>query len=129
MEEITVGLKLRPPGHKLLLTPGTYHVELHFDAIELTSPEKIFMQYRMDGSDPEWQDAGPTRSAIYSGFRPGTHQFHVRACNRDGVWDRTGIVYDIIQLPYYYETNLFRAAFIGTLILIVAGAYQLRLAG
>jgi signal transduction histidine kinase/ligand-binding sensor domain-containing protein len=127
MEEITVGQKLRPPGHKLLLTPGTYHVELRFDAIELTSPEKIIMQYRMDGGDPEWVDAGPTRSAIYSGFHPGTHQFHVRACNRDGVWDRTGIVYDVVQLPFYYETNLFRAGIAGALILIVTGAYQLRL--
>ena len=127
MEEITVGRQLRPPGHALILTPGTYHVELHFDAIELKSPEKILMQYRMDGLDPEWLEAGPSRSAIYSGFRPGTHHFHVRACNRDGVWDRIGIVYDITQLPYYYETNLFRAAIAGTLILILAGAYRLRL--
>jgi signal transduction histidine kinase/ligand-binding sensor domain-containing protein len=127
MEEVTVGRQLRPPGPKLLLSPGTYHLELHFGAIELKSPEKILMQYRMDGVDPEWVDTGPTRSAIYSGFRPGSRKFHVRASNRDGVWDKTGIVYEVNQLPYYYETNFFRAAISAGLILLLAGAYRLRL--
>jgi signal transduction histidine kinase/ligand-binding sensor domain-containing protein len=125
MEEVTVGRTLQPPGHELALRPGPHHVELHFGAIELSSPEKIHMQYRLD--DQEWLDAGPTSSAIYSSFTVGTHKFHVRACNSDGVWDRAGIVYKITQLPFFYETNLFRLAAVAIFGLVLAGAYRLRL--
>jgi signal transduction histidine kinase/ligand-binding sensor domain-containing protein len=126
MEEITVGRTLRPPGHDLVLPPGPHHVELHFGAIELASPEKIHMQYRLD-DDREWLDAGATSSAIYSSFSVGSHKFHLRACNSDGVWDRAGIVYNITQLPYFYETNLFRLAMVVIFGLLLASAYRLRL--
>ncbi len=126
MEQITVGRSLRPPGHELVLPPGPHHVELHFGAIELASPEKIHMQYRLD-DDQEWLDAATTSSAIYSSFSVGRHKFQVRACNSDGVWDRAGIVYYITQLPYFYETNLFRLAIVAIFGLLLAGAYRLRL--
>ncbi len=126
MEEITVGRTLRPPGHELVLPPGPHHVELHFGAIELASPEKIHMQYRLD-DDQEWLDAATTSSAIYSSFSVGRHKFHVRACNSDGVWGRAGIVYYITQQPYFYETNLFRLAILAIFGLLLASAYRLRL--
>jgi len=106
--------------------PGPHHVELHFGAIELASPEKIHMQYRLD-DDQEWLDAGATSSAIYSSFSVGKHKFHVRASNSDGVWDKAGIVYNITQQPYFYETNLFRLAVVATFGVLLVGAYRLRL--
>jgi signal transduction histidine kinase len=109
------------------LPAGTYHVELHFDTIELASPEAIRMQYRLDGVDLEWLDADSSASAVYSGIPVGTHQFHVRACNSDGVWDQAGIFYNVTQKPYFYETNLFRVAALTIFALLLAGAYRLRL--
>ena len=58
IEEVAVGRNIQPPGHELVLPPGTHHVELHFDAIELSSPEKILLQYRLDSVDSEWLDNG-----------------------------------------------------------------------
>lgn len=87
--------------------------------IELRSPEKIRIQYRMDDVDQDWVDADSTDSAIYPNFPIGTHKFHVRACNRDGIWDRVGIVYSVIQQPYFYETNLFHLAVITTFLLLL----------
>jgi hypothetical protein len=54
IEEVTVGRTPQPPGHELVLPPGTHHVEMHFDAIELSSPEKIRLQYRLDSVDSEY---------------------------------------------------------------------------
>jgi signal transduction histidine kinase len=127
LREITVGRNNQPPGHELALPPGTHHVELNFDAIEISSPEKIRLQYRLDGVDSEWLDTGQPAHAIYSNIPAGSHAFHVRACNRDGIWDRVGIAYPITQQPYIYETVWFRlgAAIAGCLLL--AGFYQLRL--
>jgi len=127
MKELTVGRNQQLPGQQLVLPAGTSHVELHFDVIEITAPEKIHMQYRMDGVDSEWLDADPPGRAIYSTIPPGTHAFHIRACNRDGIWDRTGMVYLITQKPFFYQTIWFRIAMIATGLLLVFGLFRLRL--
>jgi signal transduction histidine kinase len=50
----------------------------------------------------------------------------MRACNRDGIWDRAGTVYMITQLPYFYQTRLFQFGSGALLIVLLAGAYQFR---
>jgi signal transduction histidine kinase len=110
-----------------VLQPGTHHLELYFDAIEISSPEKIRLQYRLDGVDSEWLDTGHPAHAIYSNIPAGTHAFHVRACNRDGIWDRAGMVYSITQQPYPYETAWFQLAAVTAGFLLLAGWHRLRL--
>ena len=127
MEEFTVGRNQQLPGEELVLPAGTSHTELRFNAVEITSPEKIRLQYRLDGVDSEWLDAEAPGHAVYSTIPPGTHAFHVRACNRDGIWDRTGMVYLIIQKPFFYQTTWFRVAMIVTGLLLVLGLYRFRL--
>src|SRR5262249_50288554 len=127
MEGFTVDRNQQLPGQELTLPAGTSHIELRFDAIELTSPDRIRLQYRLDGVDTEWLDVKPPGQAVYSPIPPGTHAFHVRACNRSGIWDRTGMVYLIIQKPFFYQTTWFRVAVIATALLMVVGLYRLRL--
>jgi signal transduction histidine kinase len=127
MERIVVGKTPQPVGRELVVPPGSHHIELHFDAIELTSPERVRFQYRLDDVDREWLDADAAVTAIYTGLPVGTHEFHVRACNADGVWDRIGIVYKITQQPYLYQTTWFRAACVAAFLAMLWVLYQLRL--
>ena len=127
IQEVTVGRNKQPPGHELVLPPGTHRLELPFDAVELSSPEKIRLQYRLDSMDSEWLDAPSPAHAIYTNMPLGKHAFHIRACNRDGIWDRTGIVYYITQQPYFYETGWFRLATLMAGLLLLWGLYRLRL--
>jgi signal transduction histidine kinase len=129
LREVTVGRNVQAPGHELVLPPGTHHVELHFDAIDISSPEKIRLQYRLDSVDSEWLDTAHPAHAIYSNIPAGTHAFHVRACNRDGIWDRAGMVYSITQQPYFYETGSFQLATATAVCLLLLGLYRLRLSG
>lgn len=127
VEQITIDRRKQSPGSELVLPPGSHRVELDFDTIELTSPERTRIQYRLDGVDNEWVDAETTRTALYQDIPLGRHKFRVRATNRDGVWDREGIAYWITQEPHYYETNLFRVALVASGLLLVVAFYQLRL--
>jgi signal transduction histidine kinase/ligand-binding sensor domain-containing protein len=127
IEKIVIGKTVQPPGRELVLPPGTHHVELHFDTIELASPEAIRLQYRLDDIDREWLDADSSVTAVYSGIPVGTHSFHVRACNSEGVWDQIGILYNVTQKPYFYETNLFRLTAIAMFALLLWGLHRLRL--
>jgi len=129
VEAVTVGRNTQIPGHALVLPTGTHHVSLQFDAVEISSPERIRLQYRLDGVDSEWLDADHADHAshtTYSDIPPGTHAFHMRARNRDGIWDRAGRVYMITQLPYFYQTRVFQFGSGVLLIMLLVGAYQFR---
>jgi signal transduction histidine kinase len=127
IEDITVGRTKQPAGRELVLPPGTHHVELRFDSIDLSSPEKIRFQYRMDDVDPVWLEADKSLTAIYTNIPVGTHAFRIRASNSAGVWDRSGISFPVIQKPYFYQTGWFRLVATTAFILTLTGAYRLRL--
>jgi signal transduction histidine kinase/ligand-binding sensor domain-containing protein len=126
VEQILVGRNAQTPLHELILPAGTHHLELNFNAIDITSPEKIRLQYRMDGVDSEWLDASPSARSVYNALPPGKHAFHMRATNRNGIWDRTGTVYYITQRPYFYQTTWFLAFCIATGLLVVWAVYRVR---
>jgi len=127
VDDVTVGRTRQPAGPELVLPPGTHHVELRFDSISLTSPEKIRFQYRMDSVDPVWLDADNSLTAVYTNIPVGTHAFRIRASNSAGVWDRSGISFPVIQKPYFYETGWFRLLVVTVFVVILTGAYRVRL--
>jgi len=127
VDEVTVGRERRPAGHELVLPPGTHDVELRFDSISLAWPEKIRFQYRMDDVDPDWMEADNSLTAVYSNIPIGKYAFNVRACNSNGVWDRSGISYPVTQKPYFYETGWFRLVVVMAFVLTLTGAHRLRL--
>jgi signal transduction histidine kinase/ligand-binding sensor domain-containing protein len=123
---IVVGKNKALAGEELRLPPGTNHLELHLEAVDLSSPEKVRIQYRMDGVDPAWLDAGSTQTAVYSNLPQGMHAFHVRASASNGVWNRTGIVYPVMQEPYFYQTVWFRLLAATAFVLLISAIYLLR---
>ncbi len=123
---ITLGKDTAHAGDELVLPPGTHHLELHLEAVDLASPEKVRIQYRMDGVDAFWIDADTSRTAVYSGLPAGAHNLHVRASASSGVWDRNGIVYKVTQRPYFYQTTWFLLLAVGAFILLISALYVLR---
>jgi ligand-binding sensor domain-containing protein/signal transduction histidine kinase len=125
--DIIVGTTKLFAGSGAILPAGTHRVELHLAAVDLASPEKVRLQYRLDEVDAGWLDASASRTAVYTNIPVGSHNFHVRASRSDGVWDREGIVYTITQRPYFYQTMWFRAGCVAAIVLLLWGFYQLRL--
>jgi signal transduction histidine kinase/streptogramin lyase len=128
LTNLSIGRNTERPGSEIVLPPGTNHVEIHFAAVEVSAPEKIRLQYRLDGVDSEWLDAPANPVAIYSNIPIGTHALHIRACNRSGVWDRQGMVFMVTQRPYFYQTRWFLAAMVALGVLAVGLVYRLRVA-
>jgi signal transduction histidine kinase/ligand-binding sensor domain-containing protein len=128
IRETVVGRTNRRGGNELVLPPGTSHVELDFAPVEISSPERVRLQYRLDDVDDGWLDAPASHVATYSGIPLGAHTFHVRATDRDGVWDREGLVYQVIQQPFVYQTAWFRvlSAAVFVALLLVLHRYRMR---
>lgn len=127
VEGVTVGRTTQPAGQELVLPPGTHHAGLHFDSISLAWPEKIRFQYRMDDVDPVWLDADNLRTAVYTSIPVGRHTFRLRACNSSGAWEHFGISFAVIQERYFYETSWFRLAIATAFVLLLGGAFKVRL--
>jgi ligand-binding sensor domain-containing protein/signal transduction histidine kinase len=129
LTEVMIGRNTQQASHEVVLPPGTNHLQIAFAAVEISSPEKIRLQYRLDGVDSEWLDAAATNPhAIYSNIPVGTHSLHIRACNRNGIWDRQGMVFTITQQPYFYQKRSFLVAMFALGILLVGLIYRLRVA-
>lgn len=126
LTSITIGRNTQRAGSEVVLPPGTNRLEIHFAPVEVSAPEKIRLQYRLDGVDTEWIDAPPDPVAIYSFIPVGTHALRIRAANRNGIWDRQGVVFNVTQQPYFYQTRWFIAAMVGLGILLVVLVYRLR---
>jgi signal transduction histidine kinase/ligand-binding sensor domain-containing protein len=123
---VTIGRTTVHPEQPIVLPPGTGRVEFAFAAVEISAPAKIRMQYRLDGVDAEWLDAGAAPRAIYSTLPPGRHTLRIRATNRSGIWDREGVAFAVTQEPFFYQTNGFAAVVILSALLAIAAAYRLR---
>jgi len=124
--EVTIDGKRQPAANELILPGGSHHVELHLAAVDLGSPEKTRLQYRMDGVDSVWLDADVSRTAVYTELPVGGHTFHIRATGSDGKWDREGIVYEVTQQPLFYQEKWFQVACAAFLAVLLSMIYLAR---
>ncbi|HET6845163.1 MAG TPA: response regulator [Candidatus Angelobacter sp.] len=126
IEEPVVDGKLWPLAANLELAPGSHRLELHYTALDLSSPQKLSFKYILEGFDPGWIDAGQQRTAYYANLSPGHYRFRVMARNRDGIWSETVSPLEMHVQPHYYQTLWFRLLE-GVLVLGLAfAAYRLR---
>ncbi|HEX9160228.1 MAG TPA: EAL domain-containing protein [Thermoanaerobaculia bacterium] len=110
------------PSGSLSFPAGTKTLELRYTGINLAAPEKVHYQYKLEGFDSEWIDAGTRRHALYTNLGPGSYRFHVRAAMDDGPWS-TGTV-TFRQSAFIYQTPWFLAAAALLLIGTVVAAYR-----
>lgn len=90
-----------------VIPPGKKDIEIRFTGISLIRSDQIKFQYKLEGHDKEWIDAGTRRTAHYSYLPPGNYTFLVKAANSDGVWSEKGGELSIELSPFFYQTRLF----------------------
>jgi signal transduction histidine kinase/ligand-binding sensor domain-containing protein len=115
-------------GNELVLLPGIHHVELGLAVVDLANPQRIRVQYRLEGVDSQWLNAAPSHVAIYTNVPVGSHRLLIRATDSIGHWTPPEAVYELKQLPHFYETLLFRisAATGAVLLLILIYLWRIR---
>ena len=126
ISQLEVDGKKRSAGSELILPPGLHHTEMQLGSIELSSPERARMQYKLEGIDSEWLELKPDGAAVYTTIPQGSYLFHLRASNGNGSWDRQGIVYRITQQPFFYETSAFRILMIAVGCITLISIYRIR---
>jgi diguanylate cyclase (GGDEF)-like protein len=66
-------------------------ITFEFAALDFAAPLANSFQYRLEGTETEWVNAGNRRSVTYAKLPGGKYALRVRAANADGTWNREGI--------------------------------------
>ncbi len=116
------------PGGSLRFTPlaASAAVAIEYGARGSNLPLELEYRYRMDGIDDEWVLAERRRSVRYGSVAPGRYRFRVQARRRFEDWDDAEATLRLTIAPRFYRTGWFRAGVVGTLALLVVGAFVLR---
>ena len=112
------------PSGNVTLGAGTKTLEFHYTGINLATPEKLHYQYRLEGFDKAWVDAGTRRLASYTNLAPGKYRFQVRAAVDDGPWSTATTAFR--QRAFLYQTPWFITACIVFVVAAIAIAHRAR---
>jgi len=72
-----------PPG-PISLKYGKYKIRIDFIGINLSNPEQVTYQFRLDGEEEEWRDFSYESFAYYGSVEDGNYNFMLRACDANG---------------------------------------------
>ncbi len=92
------------------------NIAIDFIGISFTAPEQVVYEYRLRGSNEEWQRTSQ-RVARYSALLPGEYTFQVRAQSSNGVWSTETAAVDFQVLAPFWM----RWWFIVLLVVAVSG--------
>lgn len=65
-------------------------VTFEFAALDFAAPAANTFQYRLEGAEHDWVDAGTRRTVTYAKLPGGKYALSVRASNSDGMWNTAG---------------------------------------
>jgi len=121
----TDGTRFDVSGH-LQLPPGSQNFRVRFTAPSLRHPERTRFEFRLDGVDNGWRDAGHLRTTSYTNVGPGSYVFRVRAFNEDGVASKQDAAVGIDIEPTLVQSLPFKLALAACLATLLVMLYRLR---
>ncbi|MDE6795540.1 MAG: response regulator, partial [Muribaculaceae bacterium] len=107
---------------ELVLTHADHTFSVYFSALSYANPAGNSYQYRLEGFDKTWLDAGKENRATYSNLPPGTYTLRVKAANSDGIWNEEGVALKIVVKPAWYISTLMKFLYVilGIALLLLA---------
>jgi diguanylate cyclase (GGDEF)-like protein len=126
VEEVVADGKTVSGRKDLRLSPGTGRIEIHYTSLSLLVPTRVRFQYKLEGYDRTWVDAGASRVASYTNLAPARYRFRVIATNNDGVWNDEGAAIAFELLPHFYQTAWFYTLAGLAIAVFACGFYLLR---
>jgi signal transduction histidine kinase/streptogramin lyase len=128
IESITADGQQLAPEEGARLPPRTSRLVIDYGMLNLTPQIKTRFQYRLDGFDSMWTDAGAERQAVYTNLPPGRYRFRVMASSEGNRWTKSAVAWDFSISPMFYQTVWFYGACVmaGAVAVWTAWRFHLR---
>lgn len=102
------------------------HVTISFTGITHNDPEAVAYQWKLVGSEEDWNPETDKREATYSNLPAGSYTFTVRAANADGVWTENPATFSFEVRPPFWATWWFRSVAIAAIIVLLYAGIRWR---
>ena len=93
-EYIPESRRFQLPDHSSVFT-------FRFAALNYQLQHRVHYQYKLDGYDEDWQNAGKERTASYSGVPAGTYRFQVKAFLLESPDNYDMRTIEVVVPPYF----------------------------
>ena len=127
VESITVDGRAVPVAGEITLGASTSRTEITFAPALLGPQERIWMRYRLDGFDREWQEAGSQRTAVYTSLPAGRYRFDVQAFESGVESPVAELALPVHRLAPFYRRAWFILLLLGLAVGIVFLLHYLHL--
>jgi ligand-binding sensor domain-containing protein/signal transduction histidine kinase len=103
IEEVRIAGEPVALSESVNVPPDKRSFDIEYVGLSFIKPEQVKYNYKLEGLDNDWVDAGTRRVAYYNHVPHGEFTFTVIAANSDGVWNQTGQSIRIKVFPYWWE--------------------------
>ena len=83
-------------------------LEFEFQGINLSNPEKVLYQWKLEGASDDWTPRRSKNTADFNNLPPNKYTFFLRAFNEDGIANKTPFQMSFTILPPFWQTWWFR---------------------
>lgn len=101
------------------LSTAPERLVISYSALNLAAPEAMHFQYRLNGHDSAWVDAGRIRQAVFPRLRPGSYEFQVRALGENEHLRGPDAELAVVIPQAFYLRPEFLLAFTSVLLMLV----------
>lgn len=106
---------------------GAGDLEVTYGSPATPDVSQYHFEYRLEGFDSGWVDAGMRRTAYYTNIPPGRYTFRVLLTGADGVRLSSNAALPIRLRPRFYQTATFFTVCVLAAVVALMGAYRWRL--
>ncbi|MBY0574419.1 MAG: GAF domain-containing protein [Undibacterium sp.] len=102
-------------------------ITLEFSALHYADPMENRYAYRLEGFQDNWVETdAKKRSATYTNLDSGTYFFHVKASNKNGIWNDEGITLAVHISPPFWKTWWFRSLLLLSIFIVIFAFFRFR---
>ncbi len=114
------------PGEVIKLKYGKYRVRLDFVGINLSSPDQVTYQYKLDKYEEQWSDISELTFAYYGRVEDGDYTFMLRACDGNGNCSIEAITQNIFVKIPVWKAWWFILALVMLVLTIIFAVFKIR---
>jgi len=142
IERFSVDDKDVDAGPNTRITAGHLRFQFDYAGLSFAAPQKLRYQYKLEGFDHAWTDAGTRRTAYYTNIPPGRYSFKVRTTFADSSppaapgtasynststpSETSEAALTFVLLPHFYQTASFRVLAILIIVALILWFFRRR---
>lgn len=94
-------------GTELVLEAPQKAVTFEYAALDYTRTSRNMYDYKLEGIDPDWVNAGTRTFANYHNLATGEYTFRVKGTNHDGIWNTNVTSLKVTVTSPFFKTWFF----------------------